>query len=148
MKATLVISTEYKHNQPSVFIVANGRYYGCQIYAQSRNYPSDVAYWQNATSSDSDRYFTVTEVVYSDEQFKLIEMLQNSIDANEKLLKQYPAWQMPPKFNIRRGKAYEERVAFDKKQQDECDAVSNYNEPYGKAITAAKNELRKILLNK
>lgn len=87
MKATLIISIEYKYNQPSVFIMAGGQYYGCLIYPQGRNFPSDVNYWNNATCSDSDRYFTVKEVEYSETVFDSIKNLQSEINETEKCLK-------------------------------------------------------------
>jgi hypothetical protein len=147
MKATLIISSEYKHNQPSVFIFVEGRYFGSQIYPQGRNYPQDVNYWSNATSSDSDRYFSLQDVEYSDEDFSLIENLQNSIFANEKLLKEFPRWKPSPKYTIKRGKAYQACLAFENCQNKEITEVSEYNAPYDRAITAAKNQLRIILLS-
>lgn len=147
MKATLIISSEYKYNQPSVFIFAEGNYFGCQIYPSSRNYPSDVNYWHNSTSSDSDRYFSLIEVEYSDEDFKLIQMLQNAIFANEQLIKQYPTWKLAPKYNIKRGKAYQAYLEFVEKESKEIGEISNYNAPFDKAVTAAKNQLRQLLLS-
>lgn len=148
MKATLIISSEYKYNQPSVFIFADGKYFGCQIYPSSRNFPQDVNYWSNATSSDSDRDFSLTSVEYSEEEFKLIESLQNSIFANENLIKQYPSYKSAPKFNVKRGKAYQDYLSFRATEDAIYAEITAYNAPYDKAVTAAKNELRKLLLSK
>jgi hypothetical protein len=146
MKATLIISSEYKYNQPSVFIFVEGRYFGCQIYPSSRNYPTDVNYWSNATSSDSDRYFSLKEVEYSEENFSMIEILQNSISANEKLVKQYPSWTPSPKYKIKRGKAYQDYLSFKEKENKLISEIAAYNAPYDNAIRSAKNQLREILL--
>lgn len=147
MKATLIISSEYKYNQPSVFIFVEGRYFGCQIYPSSRNFPQDVNYWSIATSSDSDRNFSTKSVEFSDEDFSLIEKLQNSIFANEKLLKQYPTWKPSPTFNVKRGKAYQAYVEFRDAENKVIAEISAYNAPYDKAISAVKNQLRDILLS-
>lgn len=147
MKATLIISSEYKYNQPSVFIFAEGNYFGCQIYPSSRNYPNDVNYWSTSTSSDSDRYFSLTEVEYSAEDFKLIQSLQNSIFANEQLVKVYPSWKPAPKYNVKRGKAYQAYLEFREKESKQMTEISNYNAPFDKSITAAKNQLRQLLLS-
>lgn len=148
MKANLIISTEYKYNQPSVFIFANGEYYGCLIYPSIRNYPQDVNYWKDAMSSDSHRGFGVYDVEYSDEEFELIKNLQNSISANNALLKQFPAWEKGPEYSVKRGKAYEEYLAWNKSNQDRINEVSAYNAPYDKAIYVATTQLRKLLLSK
>ena len=81
-------------------------------------------------------------------EFNLIQSLQGSILANEILLKQYPSWKSSPKYNVKRGKAYQAYIAFKEQEQSECKAVETYNRPYDLAITAAKNELRKLLLSK
>ena len=147
MKANLIISTEYYANQPSVFILVNGQYYGCLIYPRGRNFPKDESYWVNATCSDSDRYFHINSVEYSDEQFQLIEKLQNSINANESLLKAYPCWKKAPEYKIKRGKSYQNYLEFKAIEKEDYNIIENYNRPYERAITAAKNELRKLLLS-
>ena len=147
MKANLIISTEYYANQPSVFILVNGQYYGCLIYPRGRNFPKDETYWFNATCSDSDRYFHTHSVEYTDEQFQLIEKLQNSINANELLLKPLPCWKKAPDYKIKRGKSYQNYLEFKAIEKEDYNIIENYNRPYDHAITAAKNELRKLLLS-
>jgi hypothetical protein len=84
--AHLIISTEYRANQPSIFLFEKGIYYGDRMYAASRNYPIDVNYWRGATCSDSGRYFKVIEVEVTDDQLAKIAQLQAAVDANSNMI--------------------------------------------------------------
>ena len=145
MKATLIISSEYRLNQPSVFALIDGNYYGCQIYPFSRNYPPNVDYWTDATCSDSDRFFHVKPVEYTEDQFKKIKDLQSAIFSLQKLLKNSPSWTPPCRYKIRRGKNYMIYKAAWDLFVTASKEIEDYNKPYDKAITSAFNELRSIL---
>lgn len=148
MKATLIISQEYKHNQPSVFILAeDNQYYGCLLYPSARNYPMNDAYWLTATSSDSDRNFSLFNVEYSDDVFEQIKKLQSEIKENESCLKHEKNTLVPCPNASKSSKIYKEylekKEAADKLQRDAWE----YNKPFEKVIYANRTELRKILLS-
>lgn len=52
-----------------------------------------------------------------------------------------------PEYKIKRGKSYQNYLEFKAIEKDEYNIIENYNRPYDCAITAAKNELRKLLLS-
>lgn len=147
MKATLIISTEYHANQPSVFIMADGQYYGCLIYPQGRNFPQHADYWRNATCSDSDRYFTVVDVEYADDVFELIQKHQREINESVKCLKtdNYP-WISRPDAS-KNSKVYKEYLVKQEEQNMAIREMYEYNRPFEKIIYANRTELRKILLS-
>lgn len=148
MKAHLIISTEYKANQPSVFIYSEGKYYGCQIYPMGRNYPQDLNYWNNSTCSDDGRYFSVEEVEYSDTEFALIKELQEKIFNNESKLKDYPKWEKGPDYTSKKGKAYKVYLAWYEEEQGKISEITKHNAPFDKVIYTAKKQLRELLLSK
>lgn len=148
MKATLIISSEYKYNQPSVFIYADKQYYGCLIYPKSRNYPTDMNYWMNVTSSDADRYFSVKEVEFSENDFQLIQNFQNEISEAESCLIVDNAnpWIPQPKTS-KNSKEYKEYLAKIEAQNKAQREIWAKNEPFEKVIYKAKNEMRKVILS-
>lgn len=147
MKAHLIISSEYRMNQPSVFILADGNYYGCLIYPHSRNFPQDANYWRIATSSDADRFFSVRDVEYSDAVFSTIKKLQNEINDNEiSLRKDSFLWISAPNA-AKNSKIYKEYLAKKEAQNKAISEVIEYNKPFEKVISTNKTELRKILLS-
>ena len=148
MKAILIVSHEYHANQPSVFAIINGHYYGCQIYPQHRNFPA-AQYWTGATSSDSDRGFTIKEVEYTEINFEQIKNLQSVIFGLEKLIPEQPNFPYVSKnWTIRRGKKYE---AYMKETEARAKAISDYFESikiFDTAKSKARKDLRNVLLNK
>jgi len=148
MNAHLIISTEYRMNQPSVFIFTEGKYYGCLIYPRGRNYPQDINYWNNAICSDSGRYFSVNEVDYSKDEFERICELQNVITSNEAQLKSYPGWEKGPEYTSKKSKEYKEYLSWSEKKQLEINEILKHNNPIDRIIYAAQKELRQILLSK
>ncbi len=148
MKATLIISTEYRANQPSVFIYANEQYYGCLIYPRGRDYPTDMNYWKIATCADADRYFSVKEVDYSDETFKLIHDLQLEIKEIEKCLKPdiENTW-VPRPDKSKNSKEYKEYLSKKENQEKAQREIWKYNEQFQKIIYANRNKIREIILS-
>ena len=76
MKAFRIISHESEYNKPSVFLFADGKYYGCMNYPRSYNYPQDVDFWKNAMSSDVGRGFDVEEVEVNPHILYRLESIQ------------------------------------------------------------------------
>lgn len=148
MKATLIISTEYRLNQPSVFIYCNARYYGCLIYPKSRDFPTEMDYWRKSTCSDADRYFTVKEVEYSDEAFDRIKSLQNNIIATQKKLKadDKNPWIPCPKTS-KNSKEYKEYIVKKSEQEKLQRDMWAYNAPFERIIYSNRVELRKLILS-
>jgi ssDNA-binding Zn-finger/Zn-ribbon topoisomerase 1 len=148
MKAHLIISEEYRMNQPSVFIFANGKYYGCQNYPKIKDYPEDVDYWKVATSSDADRGFSVKEVDYSNDVFAKIQSLQDEIFETSKLLKPEPVYSHIPKPDAtKNSKVYTEYLAKLDNQNNQERECYEYNKPHYAVISAKRNELRELLLS-
>lgn len=148
MKATLIISTEYHANQPSVFIMANGQYYGCLIYPQGRNFPQVETYWVKATCSDSDRYFQLHSVEYSDDVFEQIKKLQSEIKENENCLKTDNSYGWIPRPDAsKNSNIYKEYIAKKEAQEKAQREIWEYNRPFEKIIYDNRTELRKILLS-
>lgn len=143
MKATFVKSIEYHLNSPSLFLIVDGKYYGCQVYPSDRNYPS-VDYWETATSSDSDRGFVVKEVEITEDQFAMITKLDTCIKANEAMInrKSYPT--IVIKWSVKRGKVYEAYKAAKAAQDQEILEEYTHNHPYQMARSAAWMELRRV----
>lgn len=146
VKATLIISQEYYANQPSVFAMINGNYYGCPIYTTFRGFPESPEYWKTATSSDSDRGFKVSEVEYSDSEFQRIQILQNVIFSCSKMIVVPPSTWVPKNWKIRKGKVYQEHTKRTVELSAANKKVSDVNAPFEKVIYIASNELRKLLL--
>jgi hypothetical protein len=134
-------------NQPSIFAILDGEYVGCKIYPHIRKYP-DLEYWKTATCSDSDRYFSITEKQFSDEEIATIKNLQKAIDSLSDLIPQQPNLPLIPiNFKIKRGKVYED---YKEKRAAQSLAVSNYFsaiEIFDKAKNKAAYDLR-LILNK
>ncbi|HLP03856.1 MAG TPA: hypothetical protein VK152_00365 [Paludibacter sp.] len=148
MKAKVIISTEYKYNQPSVFAYVNGQYYGCMIYPRSRNYPTDMNYWRNATSSDADRYFSVTEVEFSDNDFGLIKNLHNEInEAESNLINDNVNPWIPAPKSSKNSKEYKEYLAKMEAQNKAQREIWEKNQPFEKIIYNARTEMRKLIVN-
>lgn len=144
---TVITSHEYYMNQPSVFAFLNGKYVGCLIYPNGRNNPS-VEYWSNATSSDSDRGFTVAEKEFSEKEISKIETLQSVINSLSLLIPNQPSWEIISSysFKIKRGKAYEEYKAKKEAQELKIKEYFSSIEIYDRALSKAKADLRNILL--
>ena len=148
MKATVIISTEYKYNQPSVFAYVDGQYYGCMIYPKSRNYPTDMNYWKNATSSDAGRYFSVIEVEFSDSDFELIKGFQNEIkEAEQNLINDNVNPWIPRPDAAKNSKIYKEYLAKMEAQEKAQQELWVKNQPFEKIIYNARTEMRKIIVN-
>lgn len=135
MKAYRITSEEYRANEPSVFLLANGEYYGCLIYPRIRQFPKDVEYWKTATCSDSDRYFHVDEVEVSKEEIGLMKDKQSRIDELGNKLKPYTGYR-----------------AFATKDEREADYLKNleterYNRPIDSETHKISEEIRKIIVN-
>lgn len=145
--AHLIISTEYYANQPSVFLLNDSNYYGCNLYPRGRNYPTTIDYWYDATCSDSDRYFQITEVELTEENLSLIKKLQNVIDANESMIT-HTNWPFIRKnWKVRRGKVYQEYKMATEEQEKAIREEQERNHPYYIAYRAAYSELRNLLLS-
>lgn len=84
MKAYIIKSTEYKHNEPSVFVFANGEYFGDLVYPTRDKMPQDINHWRTATCADSDRWFHVTETEITEEQVSELRRLHKELDENSK----------------------------------------------------------------
>lgn len=148
MKATLIISTEYHANRPSVFIMADGQYYGCLIYPRGRNFPQNADYWRNAICSDADRYFIVKDVEYTEDDFESIKKLQNEINENVKCLKTDNSYRWIPRPDVsKNSKIYKEYLEKQEAQDKAVREIYEYNRPFDKIIYANRTELRKILLS-
>ena len=148
MKAHLIISEEYKHNSPSVFIFAEGKYYGCLIYPSLRDYPQNVNYWRKATSSDADRFFSVEEVEYKGNDFELIKSLQNEVSELIKCLKpdnQNPWLPMPSAS--KKSAEFKAYVAKKEAQESLQRDTWEYNAPFEKVISEKRRELRRVILS-
>lgn len=144
MIATIITSTEYKHNQPSVFININGTYYGELTYPHLRKYPT-ADYWRTATSSDADRGFSVREANITAQQFDRIKELQLIYADNITKCKPFKGQYPVKTWKIKRGKQFEAyKVAVEQYEQQAKEA-SERNAPYIKAYTEALNELTVIL---
>ena len=147
MKATLIISGEYQHNQPSLFAyVEEFGYLGCMIYPRHHNYPTDMDYWREQSSSDTHRGFKIIDVEYSIEDLKRSAILSTVISNLKILLKPNPPYSAPPKYKVKRGKRYKEFLEFMMNSSLEYNEIYSYNRDYDKAIYKATNELRELLL--
>lgn len=103
MKAYIIKSTEYKHNEPSVFVFVNGEYFGDLVYPTRDKMPQDINHWRTATCADSDRWFSVTETEITDEQVTELRRLHKELDENSKHFVPYTSYQ--------HGLSYQEREA-------------------------------------
>ena len=142
---TIIKSQEYHANQPSVFAKIDNRYVGCLIYPHSRNYPS-INYWTNSTSSDIDRGFEVIEKQFTEEEITNIITLQNAIDSLTALIPNQPQFEyINCEYKVKRGKAYEDyKTKYDARNLE----IKKYFDSiaiFDRALTKAKNDLRKIL---
>jgi hypothetical protein len=142
----VIFSQEYRMNKPSVFIRIDGQYYGCLIYPTLRKFP-DLDYWETATSSDTDRGFTIIEKEFTDEEVNKIKALQTAVDALKTLIPEQPKWEVisTDKFKIRRGKAYEEYLDKTAIQEEEVRQYFTSIEVFDKAVRKAHNDLTTIL---
>ena len=144
MKTIIITSQEYKANSPSVFASINGTYYGELTYPHLRGYPS-ADYWRTATSSDSDRGFSVKESKLTTQQFERVKELQliygNNIMQCRPFKGQYPV----KTWTIKRGKKYEAYKVAVAEYETKAKEVSEQNAPFIKAYTEALEELTNIL---
>ena len=144
MTATVITSQEYKANTPSVFANINGTYYGCMIYPHLRGYPT-ADYWNNATSSDTDRGFYTKEVKLTAQQLERVKELQLIYADNITRCKPFKG-QCPVKtWKIKRGKSYQAYKVAVEQYEQQAKEVSDHNKPFIKAYTEALEELTNIL---
>ena len=143
---TVVTSVEYKMNIPSIFVIIDGQYFGCQIYPNSRNFPN-VDYWGKANSSDSDRGFVLTEKEFSNEEILKIKKLQEVANTLALLIPKQPEFPYIPAvgFKIKRGKAYEEYKTKKEEQEKQIKEYFHSINIFEKAKFKAENDLRNIL---
>jgi hypothetical protein len=149
MKATLIISEEYKANQPCVFIFVDGNYYGDLSYPRLRNFPQDVNYWKMAISSDSDRFFSVYDVEISNQVFdKINSFSKNMKEASEKWTSD-AEWNgfIPAPKKSKNSKEYKDYLQNEDKRRLKCYEIAKINEPIDKIITKNYYDLRNLLLN-
>ena len=147
MNAHLIISEEYKMNQPSVFIFSNGQYYGCLTYPKIKNFPSDVNFWETATSSDTHRGFSVRDVEYSPVVFEKIQSLQNEISvASSNLKSEHMPYIMSSKAS-KNSKEYKAYLVKVEEQNTLLAEILEHNKPYDQIISKKRSELRSLLLS-
>lgn len=144
--ATLIISTEYHRNTPSVFLHQEGKYYGCKIYPSIRNYP-DVSCWKTATCSDSDRFFAIHTVELTEDVLKEVQKLQNVIDANESMVLRKSYEYISKNWTIRRGKKYIQWKEKTEAQAKEMRREAEFNKPFEQARSVAYRIQRDLLLS-
>lgn len=142
----VIYSQEYRMNKPSIFTHIDGQYYGCLVYPTLRKFP-DLDYWETATSSDTDRGFTIIEKEFTEEEINKIKALQTAFDALKTLIPEQPKWDVisADKFKIRRGKAYEEYLDKTAIQEEEVRQYFTSIEVFDRAVRKAYYDLRSIL---
>ena len=145
--SNLIISTEYHMNQPSVFLLNEGNYFGCKIYPSIRNYPKDANYWKNTTGSDSDRFFQVIDVEVSDDILALIKKLQTVVEANESMVERISWPTIKRNWSVKRGKNYQQWKIETEAQSQAIKDEQEKNEPFERARSIAYRRLRNILLS-
>ena len=135
MKAHVIISSEYKYNEPSVFCMDEyGEYFGCLIYPNHRKFPKDINYWKSATCADDNRHFEVIDIYLEREHYlKLLEL---------KLLKERCNALIKPLSVWRRALTKEQSKAIEAEDRKRI----AYNAPYWAAQEAAHKEETNILL--
>lgn len=116
MKAHLVVSTEYRGNQPSVFLMVDGKYYGEMTYPKLRKFPKKVDYWHNATSSDTDRGFAVYPVELTRSNLDKIIGLSNEIE--------HVRSKRVPYFSVRDVNYLQKNIAISEKNKP-CERVES-----------------------
>lgn len=84
MKAYRITSTEYRSNEPSVFILIDGKYFGEISYALRDNFPKNVEHWKTAMCSDAGRFFKIEEVECPQIIFDWMNSIQSKIDENKR----------------------------------------------------------------
>lgn len=145
MQLTIIKSTEYKYNQPSVFAIINGNYVGCEIYPQIRNYPK-LDYWKSATSSDSDRGFSLIEKEFTANEIHQIEQLQIACKSLASLIPSQPYIEFNhANFKIKRGVNYQIWLAKQKENKAIIDQWFEDTKIFDMALTKAKSDLRNLL---
>ena len=147
MTAHIITSEEAMYNVPSVFMLFDSEFYGCNIYPKSRNFPISITYWKNTTSSDADRYFNVQEVEISVPTLERIKTLQSAIDINEKMAQRKSFTPIPKDYNIRRGFMWERYKGMVKRQDKAKEEDNNRVRPFESAMYAAQNMLRALLID-
>lgn len=141
----IVKSTEYRMNQPHVFTKVNGKYVGDLIYPNVRNYP-ELEYWETATSSDSDRGFSIIEKEFTDEEISTMEILQSVVTNLSFLIPSQPKFNYPSKnYKVKRGKAYEGYKSETEKVEKAITAYFDSIRIYENARMKAQKELMTIL---
>jgi len=144
MKAIIITSTEYKANTPSVFAVIESTYYGELTYPHLRGYPT-ADYWKTATSSDSDRGFSVKESKLTTQQFERVKELQLIYGNNMMQCRPFKGQYPVKTWTIKRGKKYEAYKVAVAEYETKAKEVSEQNAPFIKAYTEALEELTNIL---
>ena len=147
MKATLIISTEYRLNSPSVFAHIGNRYFGDLVYVLSRK-PESVDYWRGATCSDSDRFFTVKEGEISEEQLaQLIDVEIKLIETRNSMIHQRLTYPIHNGYKIKRGKLWDAYYQQYLKFSKEYEYVNDHNTPLRITERELYRKRKQILLN-
>lgn len=148
MKATLIISVEYKHNVPSVFIMTGSEYYGDLTYPLIRRFPKDPIYWSTADSSDKERGFILKNIEYSKEAFERIQKLHLQIaELHKKLIDDnVNPWVSPPSAS-QNSMVYKEYLAKKEAHNKRQREIWDRNRSIDKEIFNKQEELRELLLN-
>ncbi len=79
VKAYRITSTEYIANEPMVFLLKDGRYYGDLSYPIRDKFPAEVYHWYEAQCSDAGRHFKVEEVLLMKENVLWLEQVTEEI---------------------------------------------------------------------
>ena len=133
-------------NTPSVFAVVDGVYYGCQCYPTAHNFPS-VDYWQQATGSDSDRFFKIKESKIDEEQLSNLVKFKSCYSANCSMTINSHWLYIKSTYKVRKGKVYQSYLAAKSQQDEAIKAESDYNAPFEKASMAAYKMAKQLLLS-
>lgn len=86
VKAYRITSTEYIANEPMVFLLKDGRYYGDLCYPMRNKFPAEVYYWYYALCSDAGRHFKVEEVLLMKENVLWLEQVSDEINKYKSLI--------------------------------------------------------------
>lgn len=92
MKAYRITSTEYRGNTPSVFIFAEGSYYGDLAYPRRDNFPRSIDHWKSAECADAGRFFNINVVTLGDDQERELQRLQTAREVVNSMTVGYTPW--------------------------------------------------------
>lgn len=89
MKAYRITSTEYRANEPSMFVFADGRYYGDLAYPLRDKMPQDIDHWRTAECADEGRFFAVEDIELDEGQEQVLQRLQTALEVVNSLAVPY-----------------------------------------------------------